>query len=156
MRQMRWKPETCSVPKWPALNGSVERSHPGTTPGPRALWPAVADVPVTATERAFCVHLYAASAISEDAWADLRFADAAAICRDLGLDAADDYETRMGRRVFLRSALGLANARTHSASTGRAAAFAAAQGLLAFVRTLEAIERFPVVPGIDDDLDDQE
>ncbi|TAM61274.1 MAG: hypothetical protein EPN50_07085 [Chloroflexota bacterium] len=44
-------------------------------------------------------------------------------------------------RDFLRSSLKLAHARTHSARTGYAAAVAAAQGLLSFVRALQAIER---------------
>lgn len=48
-------------------------------------------------------------------------------------------------RGFLKAALKLANARTHSARTGRAAAVASAQGLLSFVRALEAIERSPGV-----------
>lgn len=45
-------------------------------------------------------------------------------------------------RSFVKATLKLANARTHSARTGRSAAIASAQGLLALVRTLEAIERF--------------
>ena len=48
-------------------------------------------------------------------------------------------------RAFTRKALALANARTHSARTGRATAIAAAQGLLSFVRALQAIERSPAV-----------
>lgn len=44
-------------------------------------------------------------------------------------------------RKFLRASLELANARTHSARSGRVAAVAAAQGLLSFVRALQAIER---------------
>ncbi len=44
-------------------------------------------------------------------------------------------------RDFLRSSLKLANARTHSSRTGAAAAVAAAQGLLSFVRALQALER---------------
>jgi hypothetical protein len=44
-------------------------------------------------------------------------------------------------RKFLRASLALANARTHSARTGRAAAVASAQGLISFVRALQAIER---------------
>lgn len=44
-------------------------------------------------------------------------------------------------RKFVRAALGLAHARTHSFRTGRVAAVAAVQGVLAFVRTMQAIER---------------
>jgi len=44
-------------------------------------------------------------------------------------------------RDFLRSSLKLAQARTHSARTGYVAAVASAQGLLSFVRALQAIER---------------
>lgn len=44
-------------------------------------------------------------------------------------------------RAFLKAALGLANARTHSSRTGHAGAVASAQGLLSFVRAIEAIER---------------
>ncbi len=50
----------------------------------------------------------------------------------------DDYEAY---RKFLKSSLALANARTHSARTGRAAGVAAAQGLVSFVRALQALER---------------
>jgi len=44
-------------------------------------------------------------------------------------------------RDFLRSSLKLANARTHSTRTGYVAAVVSAQGLLSFVRALEAVER---------------
>jgi hypothetical protein len=50
----------------------------------------------------------------------------------------DNYEEY---RRFLRAALALAHARTHSARTGRAAATASAQGLLSFIRALQALER---------------
>jgi hypothetical protein len=51
----------------------------------------------------------------------------------------DDFEEL---RRFLRAALALAHARTHSARTGPAAAVAAAQGLISFVRALQAVERY--------------
>jgi hypothetical protein len=54
----------------------------------------------------------------------------------------DDFEEL---RAFLRASLKLASARTHSARTGRAAAVASAQGLISFIRALEAIERSPAV-----------
>lgn len=44
-------------------------------------------------------------------------------------------------RRFAKAALVLANARTHSARTGRVSAIASAQGLLAMVRTIQALER---------------
>lgn len=44
-------------------------------------------------------------------------------------------------RKFLRASLELANARAHSARTGRAAAVASAQGLISFIRALQAVER---------------
>jgi hypothetical protein len=44
-------------------------------------------------------------------------------------------------RGFVRTSLKLANARTHSFRTGRASAVAAAQGVISFLRVLEAIER---------------
>lgn len=44
-------------------------------------------------------------------------------------------------RKFVRGAWGLASARVHADRTGRAAAIAAAQGTLSFVRAVEAIER---------------
>ena len=56
-------------------------------------------------------------------------------------------------RSFLRGALKLANARTHSARTGRASAVASAQGLLSFVRALEAIERSARVRDINEQQD---
>lgn len=42
-------------------------------------------------------------------------------------------------RKFLKGAL--ANARTHSGRTGRASAVAAAQGVVSFVRAIQALER---------------
>jgi hypothetical protein len=42
-------------------------------------------------------------------------------------------------RRFLRSSLSLANARTHSSQSGVVGAFGAAQGLLGFIRVLEAL-----------------
>lgn len=266
--------------------------------GLTSLWPEIAGIAMTANDRAFLARLYEASAVSGDGWADLRYADADPIYRDLGLEAADDYETRIERatflgdlerkglvrlgspaidapnhyrptypgavlvaeadardrgldaglldwsvptpgfeaiadrlaelkvrlanarsdgdlsdiglrcrdiaadamdvvfrpemvpagerapsrqdaeerlrfylrarasgksneamRAFLRATLKLAQARAHSARTGRAAAVASAQGLLSFVRALEAIERFPVVRDAgdtdDDALDDE-
>jgi hypothetical protein len=51
---------------------------------------------------------------------------------------SEDFEAL---RAFLKASLALAQARTHSVRTGYAAAVAAAQGLLSFVRALEAIER---------------
>jgi hypothetical protein len=48
-------------------------------------------------------------------------------------------------RKFLRAAWALAGARVHSDRTGRAAAIAAAQGTLSFVRAIQAIERAPRV-----------
>ncbi len=260
-----------------------------------SLWPAIGDIHITEVERAFLTRLYVASSITGDGWADLRFADAEPIHRDLGLEASGEHETRIERmtflgdlerkglvraesvaigasdsyrptyvsavlaaetdardrgieaglldwsvptpgfeaiadrlaelkirladarsdgdlsdiglrcrdiaadavdvvfrpdmvpagerapsrqdaeerlrlylraraggkanedlRSFVRAALGLAHARTHSARTGRAAAVASAQGLLSFVRSLEAMERFPVVPDLgDDSTDDQ-
>ncbi len=260
-----------------------------------SLWPAIGGIRITEVERAFLARLCEASAVTGDGWADLRFADAEPIYRDLGLEAADDYETRIERmtflgdlerkgvvkaeslaidasdsyrptyvgvvlvaetdardrgieaglldwsvptpgfetiadrlaelkvrladarsdgdlsdiglrcrdiaadamdvvfrpdmvpagerapsrqdaderlrlylraraggranedlRSFLRAALGLAHARTHSARTGRAAAVASAQGLLSFVRSLEAVERFPVVRDLGDDPTDDD
>lgn len=50
----------------------------------------------------------------------------------------EDFDAYRG---FLKASLALANARTHSNRTGYAAAVASAQGLLSFVRALEAIER---------------
>lgn len=44
-------------------------------------------------------------------------------------------------RQFLRATLALASARTHSARTGVAAAIGSAQGLIALIRTIEAVER---------------
>lgn len=44
-------------------------------------------------------------------------------------------------RTFAKGAMKLAQSRKHSARTGRAAAIAATQGLLAIVRTIEAIKR---------------
>jgi hypothetical protein len=60
---------------------------------------------------------------------------------DLYIDARVGGSEMSEYRHFLRSSLKLAEARTHSARTGYAAAVAAAQGLLSFVRALEAIER---------------
>jgi hypothetical protein len=57
----------------------------------------------------------------------------------------DDYKEY---RRFLRASLVLANARTHSARTGWAAAVAAAQGLLSFVRALQALERTAKAQGV--------
>lgn len=48
-------------------------------------------------------------------------------------------------RKFLRGAWALAGARVHSDRTGRASAVAAAQGTLAFLRAVQAIERSPHV-----------
>lgn len=62
---------------------------------------------------------------------------------DIYLDARAGGSQFSELRAFLRAALKLANARTHSARTGSAAAVASAQGLLSFVRSLEAIERLP-------------
>jgi hypothetical protein len=44
-------------------------------------------------------------------------------------------------RHFIRGAWALASARVHADRTGRAAAFAAAQGTISFVRAIQAIER---------------
>jgi len=60
---------------------------------------------------------------------------------DLYLRARSDGGAFKELRVFLRAALSLAHARTHSARTGQAAAVVAAQGLLSFVRAVQAIER---------------
>lgn len=49
-----------------------------------------------------------------------------------------DYEAY---RQFIRGAWALASARVHADRTGRAAAFAAAQGTISFVRAIQAIER---------------
>ncbi len=72
----------------------------------------------------------------------------------LYLGARAGGKSNEAMRAFLRATLKLAHARAHSARTGRATAVAAAQGLLSFVRALEAIERFPVVRDAGDTDDD--
>ena len=51
-------------------------------------------------------------------------------------------------RKFLRAAWALAGARVHSDRTGRASAIAAAQGTLAFLRAVQAIQRSPRVSDV--------
>jgi hypothetical protein len=53
-------------------------------------------------------------------------------------------------RKFLKGAWALAGARVHSDRTGRASAVAAAQGTLAFLRAVQAIERAPRVTDTSD------
>jgi hypothetical protein len=60
---------------------------------------------------------------------------------DLYLAAREDGPALKEYRDFLRSSLDLANARTHARRTGYVSAVAAAQGLLSFVRALQALER---------------
>jgi hypothetical protein len=57
-------------------------------------------------------------------------------------------EVSAAYRRFLRASLELANARAHSDQTGLAAAIASAQGLLSFLRALEAIERSASAPAV--------
>lgn len=53
-------------------------------------------------------------------------------------------------RQFIRGAWALAGARVHSDRTGRRSAVAAAQGVLSFVRAIQAIERTPVFRDAED------
>ena len=69
--------------------------------GLKSLWPAIAGIPVTPVQRSFLSRLYEASLISAEGCADLQFADADPIYRDLGLEAAESYPTTIQRLTFL-------------------------------------------------------
>lgn len=69
--------------------------------GLASVWPEIADIPTTEAERAFLAQLYEGSLIGEDRWADLRYADADPIYRDLGLEGDDGYATTIQRLTFL-------------------------------------------------------
>jgi hypothetical protein len=69
--------------------------------GLRSLWPAISGIPVTDIERSFLARLYEASLVTDERWADLHFADADPIYRDLGLESAESYPTTIQRLTFL-------------------------------------------------------
>jgi hypothetical protein len=69
--------------------------------GLSSVWPDIAEIPVSDTERAFLARLYEVAAVGNDQWADFAFVDADPIYRDLGLEAAEAYHTTIQRLTFL-------------------------------------------------------
>ena len=71
---------------------------------------------------------------------------------DLYLAARAPGSSLEDLRTFLRASLALSNDRTHSSGTGHAGATISAQGVISFVRALQAVERQAMLDNGESDL----